>query len=173
MTFSRLLKDASIKSYKAINNDGIASARAQSIALMCKHYLSKALTQLARNIEDSSIAHSVQYFEFFHCTIKLVLRELWGLSFIFHDQTTGQNDDRITFGPLTSFAFQGLFNNFMPIPDLSSCSQNAALWSFFAPVCSTNTREGKNQTYWASWVFTCFHSMLSCYGNYLAIDFTF
>ena len=56
--------DASIIRYKAINNDGIVSALAQSVALVCKQYLSKALIQFPRKIEDSAIAHLTPYFEF-------------------------------------------------------------------------------------------------------------
>ena len=66
-----------MKRYKALNNDGIVFAHAKSVALVCKHYLSKALTQLPRNIEDSAIAHLTPHFEFlFTVQFSLVKIEL-------------------------------------------------------------------------------------------------
>ena len=54
-----------LKRYKAINSNGIAHARAPSTAVVSKHYLSKALIQLPRNIDDHAIAHFSQNLAFF------------------------------------------------------------------------------------------------------------
>ena len=41
------------------------SVHAQSVALECKDYLSKALIQRPRNTEDSALAYLAPFFEFF------------------------------------------------------------------------------------------------------------
>ena len=45
---------------------------------MCKHCLSKALTQLPRNTEDSAIAHLTPYLEFFFTVQSVLYRESSG-----------------------------------------------------------------------------------------------
>ena len=51
--------------YKAISNYEFAPVHAQSVVLVFKHFLSKALTQLLRNIEDHVIGHFTQYLALF------------------------------------------------------------------------------------------------------------
>ena len=78
--FSQLLKNVSVKRFKADNNDGIDPAHAQSGIRVYKHHLLKALVQLPRNIADHAIAHFNPYFVLFHCTIRFVQRELLKLA---------------------------------------------------------------------------------------------
>ena len=57
MTFFRLLKDASVKRYKAINSEEIDSTHAQFFVFVSKYNILKALIQLPRNTEDHAIAY--------------------------------------------------------------------------------------------------------------------
>ena len=71
--------------HKAINNDGIISAHAQCVALVCKRL------SFERNIKDSTIAHSTPYFEFFF-SVQLILNRESSENgrFLLYDQTIGE-----------------------------------------------------------------------------------
>ena len=72
MPLFRFFWDASVKRQKAINNDVIAPAHAQSVVLLSKHYLLKDLIQLLRNVEDHIISYFTPYFAFF-LTVQSIL----------------------------------------------------------------------------------------------------
>ena len=68
----------------AVHAWSIAPVHAWSIALVSKHYLSKALIQLPRNIEDHAVAH----FAFFFILQSILYREsLQNWWFLFYGQT--------------------------------------------------------------------------------------
>ena len=93
ITFSRLLWDASVKRYKAINSEEIAHAHAQSVVLVSKQYLLKAVIQVLRNIEleDHAMAHFTPNFAFLFILQSILYRKSpqnW--RFVFCGQIVGE-----------------------------------------------------------------------------------
>ena len=119
MTSFQILKDASVKRYKAINSDGISSVHAQSVVLVSKHDLYKALSEFPRYMEDHAIADFTPYFALCFIVQSILYRKRpqnWRFSFC--GQSVGEKhevslDRKIIIDNIWPyiFAFHGLFYN--------------------------------------------------------------
>ena len=75
MAFFLILYDESVKRYKEIKSGRIAPAHVQSVVLVSKHYLLKALIQFSRNRESCYNSFYFIFYVLFHFAMYLVQAE--------------------------------------------------------------------------------------------------